>query len=167
MRNALFVPLFFLNSIYFIAQFLCERSIQLLVLLYRIVVHKKEIQKCKYLGHVSFIYHVWCFWYSKPENDTDFEFVFGHCLICRKLKRTIKLTRAGALRQTYFLIWPQLHSSCPLPIIHVVLITKNKYFYFIKFSNTVKPLIFVNFASTVNSGKKMSAKWMTVCELNT
>ena len=24
----------------------------------------------------------------------------------RKLKRTIKLTRAGALRQTYFLIWP-------------------------------------------------------------
>ena len=46
---------------FFIAQFLCERSITLLFLLYKIVVQKKKIQKCKYIGHVSFIYHVWYF----------------------------------------------------------------------------------------------------------
>ena len=75
----------FLIIYFFIAQFLCERSIKLLFLLYKIVVHKNEIQKCKYLGHVSFIYHVWCFLYSKLfckcasmleyvlENETDFE----------------------------------------------------------------------------------------------
>ena len=52
----------------------------------------------------------------QTENDMDFEFLFGNCLllrkdvqkmkIIRKLKRTIKLTCAGALRQPYFIIWP-------------------------------------------------------------
>ena len=56
---------FFLILFFFIAPFLCERSIKLLFLQYKIVVHKNEIQKCKYLGHVAFIYHVWCFLYSK------------------------------------------------------------------------------------------------------
>ena len=31
----------------------------MLFLLYKIVVHKNAIQKCKYMGHVSFIYHVY------------------------------------------------------------------------------------------------------------
>ena len=63
MWNAFFSSFFLFY--FFIVQFLCERSIKLLVLLYKIVVHKNEMQKCKYLGHVSFIYHVWCFSYSK------------------------------------------------------------------------------------------------------
>ena len=55
-NNNKFVPLFlfFFSFFLFIAQFLCEKSITLLFLLYKIVVHKNEIQKCKYLGHVSF-----------------------------------------------------------------------------------------------------------------
>ena len=93
--ECIFVPLFF--NFFFIAQFLCERSIKLLFLLYKIVVHKNEIQKCKYLGHVSFIYHVWCFLYSKLfckcasmleyvleyyawKWNRLFEFVFGNFL---------------------------------------------------------------------------------------
>ena len=46
--------------------------------------------------------------YGKPENETDFEFVLKKKFssifwFVRKLKRTIKLTCTGALRQTYFL----------------------------------------------------------------
>ena len=37
---------------------------------------------------------------QQTENDTYFEFVFGNFLLL------IKLSRAGALRRTYFLIWP-------------------------------------------------------------
>ena len=46
------------------------------------------------------------------------EFVFGHFLLKKfkkskikqhTLMRTVKVMRAGALRQTYFLIWPHLN----------------------------------------------------------
>ena len=97
-----YFPSFFILFFFYCA-ILCERSLTLLVLLYKIAVHINEIQKCKYLCQVSIIYHIWCF-------DTDFEFVFHkkkfkqmNFIFVRKLKRTIKLTRAGGLRQTYFL----------------------------------------------------------------
>ena len=99
----------------------------MLFLLYKIVVHKNEIQKCKYLGHVSFIDHVWCFLYSKLfcKCASMLEYVleyyawklnrlwvcfqsFSNIWFVRKLTHTLKLNRAGALRQTYLLIWPKL-----------------------------------------------------------
>ena len=113
-----FFPFSFYSIFFLIAQFLCERSIKLLFLLYKIVVHKNEIQKCKYLGHVSFIIFCTANCFASVlqclnmclnimlENETDIEFVFW---FVRKLTRTLKLTRTGALRQTYFLIWPNLN----------------------------------------------------------
>ena len=90
---------FFLTSIFLLRKI---NKIAIFILLYKIVVHQNEIQKCKSLGHVSFIYHVWCFCTANCyasvlqclnmclnimlENEMDFEFVFGHFLLKFKNK---------------------------------------------------------------------------------
>ena len=83
----------FLSCVRPIAQFFCERSITLLVLLYKIVVHKNEIKK--YLGRVS------------QARTLRLFSVKNYKTVLKKLKnnplmRTVELTRAGTLRQTYF-----------------------------------------------------------------
>ena len=72
----------FFNSIFLIAQFLCERSI-------------------KYLGHVSFIYRLWvCF--RSVSSSKFFFFKIKKNLICKETNAHIKNNPRGSLRQTYF-----------------------------------------------------------------
>ena len=84
MRNAFF-PSFLILILFFLLR---NSFVKLLVLRYKIVVHKIEIQKCKYLGlgHVSFIDLVWCFFVQQTVLQVSFNGKKINNLICKETK---------------------------------------------------------------------------------
>ena len=91
MRNAVFFPSFFFYSIFFIAQFLCQVS--LLFIMSGVF--------CTANCFASVLQCLNMCLNIMLENETDFEFVFGHFLLLKKKKFTDKtnpITRGPGYR---------------------------------------------------------------------